>query len=503
MGVRYLVWISTHRDYHSDCRDSIHRINRGKRHFGAASRSVTKRALIVDDSKTARQVLSGKLSNYGISVVALESAAAAIDYLYENAPDAIFLDYEMPGMDGFQALKVIKSNPHTAVIPVMMYTSKAGGLEVSQARALGAVGVLPKQLEAQDLEDVLHSLHLMPDQESLVHGFEDSELDGVTPIRRQTNIHSIHEHERRKSAPVGPISLPLDDFQGSLSAGADSLKRFIRKEQYQSENRLQEKLEKHFAETQSELYELEAMQEASRSQARRAALLGILSLFILFIGFAFIYYFLVLSPTRQNTAATFEDGSEELLQLIGIQGEKLELLSQKIDEAGYGDEANAVALLPLKLIEWAANQGTEFAYGERPFNDQRALWLSELVDQLKEAGFRGTIELRASHGNFCLQKNPDDELILAKEGLAVGDCLFAADHRGSNDWLNDQSVAFANYINVELARSGGELEILLFSSGYNDPVIPYPSIYEVKTVAEWNRIAAQNQRVRVSLYNTP
>ncbi|MCU7885095.1 MAG: response regulator, partial [Candidatus Thiodiazotropha sp. (ex Lucinoma annulata)] len=135
-----------------------------------------KRALIVDDSKTARQVLSGKLSNYGITVDALESAAAAIDYLYENAPDAIFMDYEMPGMDGFQALKVIKSNPHTALIPVMMYTSKEGGLALSQARALGAIGVLPKQLEAQDLEGVLNSLHLMPEQESLVHGYKDDEL---------------------------------------------------------------------------------------------------------------------------------------------------------------------------------------------------------------------------------------------------------------------------------------------------------------------------------------
>jgi hypothetical protein len=58
-------------------------------------------------------------------------------------------------------------------------------------------------------------------------------------------------------------------------------------------------------------------------------------------------------------------------------------------------------------------------------------------------------------------------------------------------------------MNVELARSGGELEILLFSSGFNDPLIPYPSIYEVKTVEEWNLIASQNQRVRVSLYSNP
>jgi hypothetical protein len=384
-----------------------------------------------------------------------------------------------------------------------MYTSKEGGLELSQARALGAVGVLPKQLEAQDLEDVLQSLHLMPDQESLVHGFEDSQLEGMNTVGRQNNIHSIHQREHRKAAPVEPVSLPLDDFQGNMLAGDESLKRFIRKEQNQSENRLQDRLEKHFAETQSELYELEAMQEASRTQARRAQLLGVLSLLIMFVGFTLTYYFLVLSPTSLSNQNTTYGDSEVLLELVSTQGEKLELMSQKLDEAGYGNLASTAPVIPVKLIEWAANQGTEFEYGEIPFDDQRALWLSELVDQLKEAGFSGTIELRATHGNYCLQKSEGDELILAKDGLDISECLFAADHRGSSDYMNGQSVAFANYMNVELARSGGELEILLFSSGFNDPLIPYPSIYEVKTVTEWNRIASQNQRVRVSLYSNP
>ena len=190
-------------------------------------------------------------------------------------------------------------------------------------------------------------------------------------------------------------------------------------------------------------------------------------------------------------------------ELIADQGDSIERLSQKMDEGGFGNADNTGPLIPVKLIEWAANQGTEFAYGERPFNDQRALWLSELVDQLREAGFTGTIELRATHGNYCLQKAEGDKLILAKDGTDVSECLFAADHRSSNDYINGQSVAFANYLNVELARSGGELEILLFSSGFNDPLIPYPSIYEVKTAAEWNKIAAQNQRIRVNLYSNP
>ncbi|MCU7803391.1 MAG: response regulator [Candidatus Thiodiazotropha sp. (ex Lucinoma borealis)] len=464
---------------------------------------MTKRALIVDDSKTARHVLSGKLSNYGISVVALESAAAAIDYLYENAPDAIFMDYEMPGMDGFQALKVIKSNPHTAVIPVMMYTSKQGGLALSQARALGAVGVLPKQLEAQDLEGVLNSLHLMPEQESLVHGFRDDELDGVRRLHRRDNIHSISGHERRKAAPIEPVSLPMENFQESVTGGGESLKRFIRHEQTQTEDRMQEKLEKHFAEMQGELYELEAMQDASTSQARRGQLLGLLSLLFLFVGFALSYYFLALSPTARLDNISQYNDSEEVVELIRAQSEVIELLSQEVTEAGLGNVANTASVVPVKLIEWAANQGTEFAFGERPFNDQRALWLSELVDQLKDAGFRGTIELRATHGNYCLQKSDSERLVIAKGGLDIGECLFAIDHRGSNDWLNDQSVAFANYLNVELARNGGELEILLFSNGFNDPLLPYPAIYEVTTAAKWNRIAAQNQRIRVSLYSNP
>jgi CheY-like chemotaxis protein len=462
---------------------------------------VTKRALIVDDSKTARQVLSGKLSKYNISVVALESAAAAIDFLYENTPDAIFMDYEMPGMDGFQALKVIKSNPHTAVIPVMMYTSKEGGLELSQARALGAVGVLPKQLEAQDLEGVLESLHLLPDQDSLVHGFEDSELDGMRTVGRRSNIHSINEHERRKAAGIEPVSLPIDGVLGSFQSEDESLKRFFRKEQSQSENRLQERLEKRFAETQGELYKLEAMQDISRSQYRRAQLLGVLSLLFILVGFTLTYYFLVPAPARQGQMGGLGSDRDDIVNLINEQNAKIDRLSQQIDMSGDVNSFNPASMIPVKLIEWAANQGTEFRFDEIPFNDERALWLSELVDQLKEAGFRGTIELRASLGNYCLQKGEGDTLTLASPNLDVNECMFAADHLDNSDSMNGQSVAFANYLNVELARNGGEVEILLFSSGYSDPLIPYPSIYEVKSTTEWNQIAAQNQRVRVNLYS--
>ncbi|HEY7377094.1 MAG TPA: response regulator, partial [Steroidobacteraceae bacterium] len=123
-----------------------------------------KRALIVDDSKSARVVLSRMLQKYAIEVDTAESAQTAIDYLVHHRPDVIFMDHLMPGMDGFQALQAIKNNPRTATIPVMMYTSQEGELYVGQARALGAVGVLPKLVKPVDVSKILYQLHLLPER---------------------------------------------------------------------------------------------------------------------------------------------------------------------------------------------------------------------------------------------------------------------------------------------------------------------------------------------------
>ena len=123
-----------------------------------------KRALIVDDSRSARVILSRMLEQHGMAVDTAESAEQALEYLHQQRPDVIFMDHLMPGMDGFQAVQVIKGDPQTASIPLMMYTSQEGELYVSQARALGAVGVLPKTVRPVDVSRVLYQLHLLPDR---------------------------------------------------------------------------------------------------------------------------------------------------------------------------------------------------------------------------------------------------------------------------------------------------------------------------------------------------
>src|SRR5262245_5157901 len=124
----------------------------------------SKRALVVDDSKSARAFLARILERHEIVVDAAESAEAAIDYLTRNKPDVIFMDHMMPGMDGFQAVQSIKNNPRTSAIPILMYTSQEGDLYIGQARALGAEGVLPKQIKQADVTKMLFQLRLVEDR---------------------------------------------------------------------------------------------------------------------------------------------------------------------------------------------------------------------------------------------------------------------------------------------------------------------------------------------------
>jgi CheY-like chemotaxis protein len=124
----------------------------------------SKRALVVDDSKSARAFLARILERHEIAVDAAESAEAAIEYLTRNKPDVIFMDHMMPGMDGFQAVQSIKNNPRTSAIPILMYTSQEGDLYAGQARALGADGVLPKQIKQSDVTKMLFQLQLVAER---------------------------------------------------------------------------------------------------------------------------------------------------------------------------------------------------------------------------------------------------------------------------------------------------------------------------------------------------
>ncbi len=84
---------------------------------------MTARVLVVDDLEPNVKLLEAKLRAEYFDVLTALSGQEAVDKAKSEKPDIILLDVMMPGMDGFDACKIIKSDPDTAHIPIVMVTA--------------------------------------------------------------------------------------------------------------------------------------------------------------------------------------------------------------------------------------------------------------------------------------------------------------------------------------------------------------------------------------------
>ncbi len=120
-------------------------------------------ALVVDDSKSARVMLSRMVQKVGLQVEMVESGEAAISYLEENPhPDVIFMDHMMPGMDGLATTQALVANEATRHIPIFMYTSKEGPEYEDEMKACGAYGMLGKPAKPERLREIIEELNARP-----------------------------------------------------------------------------------------------------------------------------------------------------------------------------------------------------------------------------------------------------------------------------------------------------------------------------------------------------
>ena len=83
---------------------------------------MTARVLVVDDLKPNVKLLEAKLRAEYFDVLGAYSGQEAVSMAASEQPDIILLDVMMPGMDGFEACRLIKSDPETTHIPIVMVT---------------------------------------------------------------------------------------------------------------------------------------------------------------------------------------------------------------------------------------------------------------------------------------------------------------------------------------------------------------------------------------------
>ena len=441
-----------------------------------------KRALVVDDSKSARVILSRILEKYEVEVDMAASAEQAIEYLKNNRPDAIFMDHLMPGMDGLQAVREIKGNPQTAMIPIMMYTSQEGELYVGQARALGAMGVLPKQLRPVDVSKVLYELHLLPNR-------RDGTEPALSPVELDAGASPFDNSTPQKSAEAVP----------------DDIRRFIADALNSAAARIVRDIRDAMPMQAGEpLVPLRPLPPAQPIWPVAVAMLAACVIACAFAASWLVARNDLASARAANAGLT--SANEELQRSRGELSAAVKELTAALAAAnGNAAAAAAGAAAAGSSPSAIAPRVEPVPYGEIPFDRSRIDVLREVLATLESQGFHGVVKVTNLAGNYCLSGNSTDGYTPAAAALPVSRCdLIGNPFAESLSSQQRQSLAFANLIDGVRQRTSGAITVAIENQATGTGAgTPYPTRSDTLTAGEWNRAAAANNRVEFSAEGSP
>jgi diguanylate cyclase (GGDEF)-like protein len=113
----------------------------------SSQQDIRPRLLIVDDISDNRNILMRRFERRGFDVVEAESGLVAIELIEKGSFDVVLLDVMMPGIDGMETLKRIRSRRSASALPVIMVTAKSESGNIVDALEQGANDYLTKPVD--------------------------------------------------------------------------------------------------------------------------------------------------------------------------------------------------------------------------------------------------------------------------------------------------------------------------------------------------------------------
>lgn len=114
-----------------------------------------KTVLVVDDSDLNRKLIRTILGMRNIRVIEADNAERALEMVREQRPDLVLMDVQLPGMNGLEATRVLKTNGDTADIPVLILSAGSIPDDDARLREAGSAGLILKPFGA---EEFLHTV---------------------------------------------------------------------------------------------------------------------------------------------------------------------------------------------------------------------------------------------------------------------------------------------------------------------------------------------------------
>ncbi len=110
---------------------------------------MSEKVLIVDDEKGFLDIIAERIRARGIDVSTATSAEDALNMVEEESFDVVIMDFMMPALDGFKALKLMKAKQPE--VQIILLTGNVPDEKRIEAKALGALDVIEKPPDLKDL----------------------------------------------------------------------------------------------------------------------------------------------------------------------------------------------------------------------------------------------------------------------------------------------------------------------------------------------------------------
>jgi DNA-binding response OmpR family regulator len=116
------------------------------------------KVLVVDDEVNITQILEFSIGSEGYEVLSASNGEEAVEKARREQPDLIILDIMMPRIDGYETCRILKANPLTKNIPVVLLTAKGRDIDKRLGYEVGATDYIIKPFSPSKLIERIHEL---------------------------------------------------------------------------------------------------------------------------------------------------------------------------------------------------------------------------------------------------------------------------------------------------------------------------------------------------------
>ncbi len=180
--------------------------------------AVTRRVLVVDDSRLQRKILTSSLQRWGYEVVDADSAEAALERCAEFVPDIILSDWMMPGMTGVEFCREFRAKAGANYTYFILLTSKSDKAEIALGLEAGADDFLTKPVDSHELRARIRAGERILDMQTRLTRQNTALADALREVER---LNDALDNDLREARQLQQSLLPerhsrFGDFDVSL-----------------------------------------------------------------------------------------------------------------------------------------------------------------------------------------------------------------------------------------------------------------------------------------------